>query len=217
MTTQPGTVADGPAGAAALELERLVARTRGPQPWRKVFHAFNAVVTSVLVMTLDPPQAVILGFLGGLAAILLATDALRLRNVSANQLFFRAFGALASPREARGVASSTWYAIGILIAFIAFPRAVAVSSVLVMGLADPAASLVGQRWGKRPFLGGSLEGTVAFLAVAAVILATRHPMGVALVAAAISAIAERRAWPLDDNLAVPLACGVGLSLGALFF
>ena len=216
MTDPRRTVASSPPGAA-LELDALVARTEGPQPWRKAFHAFNAVALSVLVVTLDPPDTLLLGVLGGLVAILLAADAFRLRNASANQLFFRAFAALASPREARGIASSTWYAVGILLAFVAFPRALALSSVLVMGLADPAASLIGRRWGKRPFLGGTLEGSIAFLLVATAILIARHSAPVALLAAVVSVIAERRSWPLDDNLAVPMACGVGLLVGGLLF
>jgi dolichol kinase len=86
-----------------------------------------------------------------------------------------------------------------------------VSAVLVLGLADPVAGYVGRRLGRRPFLGGTLEGSLAFVLVAAVILIARHPALVALPAAALSALAERRCWPLDDNLAVPLACGVALS------
>jgi dolichol kinase len=128
-----------------------------------------------------------------------------------NELFFRAFAALASPREARGIASSTWYAIGILAAFALFPRAIAVSSVLVMGLCDPVAGYVGRRYGRRPFLGGTLEGSLAFFAVATLILVARHPAGAALAAALVGALAERRSWPLDDNLAVPLASGATLA------
>ncbi|MGE0160551.1 MAG: hypothetical protein AB7T31_14160 [Gemmatimonadales bacterium] len=197
--------------ATSPDLEALVARTSGPQPWRKVFHAFNATAVAVAVVVIEPPGAVLLGALAVLVAALLVADLVRLRSEPANQLFFKAFAALASPREARGIASSTWYAIGILAAFALFARDVAVSSVLVMGLGDPVAGYVGRRFGRRPFLGGTLEGTLAFVAVAALVLAARHPLGLAVVAAAVSALAERRSWPLDDNLAVPLACGATLT------
>ena len=193
------------------ELDALVARTAGPQPWRKVFHAFNATAVAVAVVTLDPSDALLLGALGGIVLVLLGADFFRLRNDQANRLFFRTFAALASPREARGIASSTWYAIGLLAAFALFPREIGVSSVLVLGLADPLAGYVGRRFGRRPLLGGTLEGTLTFLVVAAAILMARHPVPVALLAAALSALAERRSWPLDDNLAVPLACGAALT------
>jgi dolichol kinase len=192
-------------------LDVLVARTAGPQPWRKVFHAFNATAVAVAVVVLDPNDGLLLGALGGIVLVLLIADVFRLRNDQANRLFFKAFAALASPREARGIASSTWYAIGLLAAFALFPREIAVSSVLVMGLADPLAGYIGRRFGRRPLLGGTLEGTLTFLAVAAVILMVRHPAVVALLAAAVSALAERRAWPLDDNVAVPLTCGAALT------
>jgi dolichol kinase len=193
------------------ELDALVARTAGPQPWRKIFHAFNATAVAVAVVAFDPSDALLLGALGGIAVVLLIADVFRLRNDQANRLFFRAFAALASPREARGIASSTWYAIGLLAAFALFSREIGVSSVLVMGLADPLAGYVGRRFGRRPLLGGTLEGTLTFLVAAAVILMVRHPAPVALLAAAVSALAERRSWPLDDNLAVPLACGAALT------
>jgi len=192
-------------------LDVLVARTAGPQPWRKVFHAFNATAVAVAVVTLEPSDALLLGALGGIAVVLLIADLFRLRNDQANRLFFRTFAALASPREARGIASSTWYAIGLLAAFALFSREIGVSSVLVLGLADPLAGYVGRRFGRRPLLGGTLEGTLTFVVVAAVILMARHPAPVALLAAALSALAERRSWPLDDNLAVPLTCGAALT------
>jgi dolichol kinase len=195
----------------APALEALVARTAGLQPWRRVFHAFNATALSLVVVTFDPPDLLLVSGLAGIAVVLLAADVLRLRNEQANELFFRTFSALASPREARGIASSTWYAIGLLATFALFPREIAVSSVLVMGLADPLAGYVGRRFGKRPFLGGTIEGTLAFVAVAAAVLLSRHAVAAALLAAGASALAERRCWPLDDNLAVPLACGLSIT------
>ena len=194
--------------------DELVARTAGLQPWRKVFHAFNAVVAWGFVASVDPPRWVLITLSGALVAVLLVADLVRLRSSQLNELFFRAFVLLASPREARGIASSTWYAIGIFAAFALFPREVAVSGVLVMGLADPLAGYVGRRFGRRPFLGGTVEGTVTFLLVAAVILVARHAAPAAIFAAAVSALVERRCWPLDDNLAVPVACGTGLLAGS---
>ena len=97
-------------------------------------------------------------------------------------------------------------------AFALFPRDVAVSAVLVMGLADPAASVVGRRFGRKALLGGTAEGSLAFLVVAAIILLARHATPAAILAGAASALVERRSWPLDDNLAVPLTCGLVLLL-----
>jgi dolichol kinase len=91
-----------------------------------------------------------------------------------------------------------------------------VSAILVLGLADPVAGVVGQRFGSRPFLGGTVEGTAVFFAVALTILLLRHAWPPALAAAVLAALAERRSWPLDDNFAVPVVVALALrGVGAL--
>ncbi len=190
----------------AATLDELIERTAGPQPWRKALHAFNAVVIAVALEYLSPSRGVSVLALIAMASTLVIVDAARLTNLSANELFFRTFNRLASPREARRIASSTWYALGMLVAVAAFPLHAAVSGVLVLGLCDPAAAYVGRRFGTRPFLGGTLEGSLAFFVVAALILGLRHSWPAALAAAAAGAIAERRSWPLDDNLTIPVVC-----------
>lgn len=98
--------------------------------------------------------------------------------------------------------------------------------VLILALADPAATLVGVRYGRHrfPIMGGekSVEGSLAFLAVA--FLSTAAPLVLlgqpaaseVLVAAAIVAIATTLVeamtpWALD-NLFVPLAAHLALRL-----
>lgn len=191
---------------AASELDALVARTAGFQPWRRVFHAFNAVFIAVAITLLDWSNGTLLAVLGGVVVVALGFDLLRLRNARANVLFFRAFGSLASPREAGGIASSTWYAVGVLTVVALFPRDVAIASILVMGLADPAAAAVGNAIGRRPFLGGTLEGSAAFFVTSALVLTLQHGWTAAVAAALTATLAERRSWPLDDNIAVPLVC-----------
>jgi dolichol kinase len=197
------------------ELARLVARTEGPQPWRKAFHAVNAVLISGAVVLADRwgwPNSLVVAALAAMAVGLLLTDFVRLNHRGANALFFRAFARLASPREAAGVASSTWYAWGIFAAVAFFPRREALGGVLVLGLADPAAAYVGRTFGRTPFLGGTLEGSLAFFATAILVLGVPFGWGPAAAAALLATLAERRSWPLDDNLAVPVVCA-----GALYF
>jgi dolichol kinase len=200
------------------ELDALIARTEGPQWWRKVFHAFNAVVIAAAVAWAPWSDRTLLLVLGAVVALLLAGDVVRLSSPRVNATFFRAFGKLASPREATGIASSTWYAAGILAAVALFPRPEAIAGILVLGFGDPASAFVGRTVGRRPFLGGTLEGSLAFVVTAAAILAlVAFPWPAVLVAALASAFAERTSWPLDDNFTVPVVCagalfGVGLLL-----
>lgn len=193
-------------------LQALVARTAGPQPWRRAFHAANGVAIAAVLVWWPYSHAVALGGLATIVAALLAFDLVRLRVTAANALFFGLLTPLASPREARGIASSTWYMMGITLAVAAAPGAVAVSAILVMALADPAASYYGRRWGRRPFMGGTVEGSAVFLLVALAVLLPRHAFPVAAVVAVMATLLERRSWPLDDNLAVPVSCALVLKL-----
>lgn len=155
--------------------------------------------------------------LGAAFVLLLALDVARLRVPALNAVAFRWLRPLISPREATGVASSTWYVLAAFLTYGLFPVSVAVPSLLVLALADPAASLVGRTWGRRKVGKGSVEGGVAFFAVALVVLllsAAPGPIswaGALAVAALVSAV-EITPLGLDDNLTVPLATAAGLRL-----
>lgn len=200
-------------------LAPLVARTRGPQPWRRLFHAVNGVLVVAALLILDPSWPVAVGVLAVVTVGCLALDAVRFAWPALNRLFFRLLRPLASPREAEGVASSTWYMLGVLASVAAFPRHVAVAAILVLALADPAASWIGRRWGKRPLGGGSWLGSATFVVVSGVVILALAwvpgtgtggllaALATALVVALVTALAEAFSGPLDDNLLVPLVAG----------
>ena len=123
-----------------------------------------------------------------------------------------------SAHESRGL----WtFPLAVVLLYILFwdapPRSAILGGLAVLALADPIASLVGARWGQRKLvLGGgrTLEGTLAFLAVAAIVVGTiaavtgaqsAYPWRMGVGCGAIGAIVE--AWtPAGwDNLTIPLA------------
>lgn len=201
------TPAPSPPPAPGDELSSLVSRTEGVQPWRRVFHAASGIVISAGLLFVDPPWLLATAVLGGITLLLLAVDLARLGVPAVNRLFFRLLRRLASPREARRPASSTWYMAGCFVAVAVFPRSVAVASILVLALADPLASYVGRRWGRRPWGSGTVEGSAVFLSVAVLVLWPVAGWGAALVAAVGTTLVERIPWALDDNLTVPLTAG----------
>ena len=196
-----------PAGSPDPGLDPLVGRTDGLQPWRRVFHAACGIALAAALVVLDPSWAAATGALGILAAGLLLFDLLRLRIPRLNRLFFRLLRPFASPREALGVASSTWFILGAFLAVALFPLQVVVPALLVLALADPAASYAGRRWGRHSFGTGTFEGSLVFLAVAAVVLAPFTGVAVAAGVAVVVTAAERIPWSLDDNLVIPLLTG----------
>jgi dolichol kinase len=194
------------------ELAPLVARTRGLQPWRRLFHAGNGLILAFLPGRIGLTGGALVAVLAGLFGALLALDVARLRSSRLNALFFAAFPALASPREAVGAASSTWYAGGVLLLYALFPVALVVPALLVLALADPAAAVVGRRWGRRRLGKGTWVGTATFAATAFLILGAFFASPIALGIALLTAGAEAVPWRIDDNLTVPLAAASALWL-----
>lgn len=194
------------------ELDELVSRTEGLQPWRRVFHAGNGTLMVALwyfgILTRGQLLVVLVFALVGALAI----DFFRFRVPVFQRVFFRSLSALVSPREAGGVASSTWYLVGVIIAVLAFSPAVAQASILVLALGDPAASYVGRRWGTLRIGDGSVEGTTVFFLVALAVLWAFFSPAYAALGAVLATVVERIPWRLDDNLTLPVGTGLALAL-----
>ncbi len=184
------------------ELEVAVRRTEGVQPWRRAFHAACGIVIVAFVEYGPLDGRMDLLCLGVALLASLAIDWARLGSRSANLVFFRWFSALVSPREARKIASSTWYLTGAFITMLVAPR-LFMPALLVLALADPAASVVGRLWGRHRLGKGSWEGAAAFFVVASAVLASIVGPGIALPAAALVAGFEVLPTGIDDNLTVP--------------
>ncbi len=200
--------------ATEADLAEAVEKTVGLQPWRRAFHAMNGtlVVMALSLFGLEPATAAWILAIALVLAVVL--DLVRLFDARLNLLFFRAFSSLASPREAGKIASSTWYVFSLLVVLLLFPKPYALAGILVLAWADPAAALVGQLWGKKRFLAGTVRGTATFMVVAFVALLLFVPWWMALVAAAIGGLVEAAPIGLDDNLIVPITvAGVLLLLG----
>ncbi|MCB9600878.1 MAG: hypothetical protein H6721_33135 [Sandaracinus sp.] len=179
---------------------------------RNVFHVGNALGVVALLVFLPSPWLIPLAsaFFG--LAVFLETS----RRVSArwNDVLMKLFGPVAHPYEHYRVNSASWY-VGALfvLAWMQRPMVAAVG-VGVLGLADPAASIVGRRFGRHKLIHGrTLEGTTTFaivgaLVAAAVLLGFGTPiltaLVVALVAGVAGALAELLSRRIDDNFSVPV-------------
>jgi dolichol kinase len=216
MTQIKRKTTDSDLGNPNDDLDQLVESTAGLQPWRRLFHMTSGVAVSVILLRgyVSEPWALVI--LGVVLALMLALDLVRLRHPETNRRFFLLFRRLASPREARGLASSTWYVTGMLLTLALFPLEIAAAAILVLAVADPFASYLGRRFGKRALGSGTVEGTLVFLAMAFLMLALLEELPVAAGVALLATVVEPIPWRLDDNLTVPIAVGVGLLIaGAL--
>ncbi|MCA9625876.1 MAG: hypothetical protein KC731_42930 [Myxococcales bacterium] len=137
------------------------------------------------------------------------------------------FGPIAHPHEHHRVNSSTWLGTALVILGAVFAPIHCAVALGVLGIADPAAGLVGRRWGKTKLVGErSLEGTLAFIVagtlVALAIIAIWHPelawtarLAVAAGGATVGGLAELFSRRVDDNFSIPIATGTGAYLAGL--
>lgn len=188
---------------------------------RTSFHVASGLV-SLAMLVLVKSRLWLVGISGAIALWGYSMEIARRLSPTINDRLMRLFSAIAHPRERHQVNSSTWYVSALLLMALFFPRRGAEVGVLVLALADPAASIVGRRFGRRQLAKGrSLEGTLAFFAVgflaAAVWLVGRGaglPLsaGVGAAVALVGALVELSSAQIDDNFAVPLSCAAVTSL-----
>ncbi len=194
---------------------------------RNLYHAGNAVMVTFLVMHIFTPTSMVATALA-FAAFAWSCELSRRLSPAINTALMKAFKPFAHPHEHHSVNSATWIVTALLIIAALYAQPIACIGVVVVGFADPAAAIIGRRWGKTRLAGGrTLEGSLAFLAVGTVctvaLLMIYMPAvtfaGAALVglaAAGVGALAELYSR-VDDNLSIPVASSTAawLTMAAL--
>jgi dolichol kinase len=138
-----------------------------------------------------------------LVVIAALAEIARLSSMRNRAFVDRLAGGAFRPAETDAPSGAGTLALGYALAWWLFPPAAAEAAIVVAAVADPAAALVGSRFGGG--VAKSLPGSLACAVVAALVLGLFHvrPVGVAVTAVA-AALAERAPWRGTDNIAVPL-------------
>jgi len=138
-----------------------------------------------------------------------------------NEALLWVFSRVSHPHEAHRVNSATWYCTALFLLSLTGSKLVTAVAVIILGVADPLAAIVGRRYGKTKLINGrSLQGSMTFLVTGAVAAFATvwvfHPepgvMGaliIAALAAPLATVAELFSRKIDDNLSVPLAAAAG--------
>ena len=140
------------------------------------------------------------------------------------------FRPIAHPHEMHRITSSSWYSLGLGLAMLISggvgPAAFLAAAIL--GFSDPAAGIIGRRFGKHRIVNGrSVEGSAAFVAAGLLVgvptlllfgqaasLSVALTLGLAAVIPA--ALVELFVRRLDDNLTIPVAAAAGARLAELY-
>ena len=211
----------------ALDLEAVHLPALRPTNYRRsLVHVVSGFV-AFAVIALLPTSAALTGVAAVFFVYAWSAELLRRRSPAINARIMKFYGSVAHPHEWHRVNSATWYCTALLALALTGAPIVCSIAVLVLGVGDPAAALIGRRWGRTKLVNGrSLEGTLTFVATGALVagaatalLYTEFGVGqvfaLAAVAAVAGALAELFSSRVDDNLTIPIAAGAaawGLSL-----
>lgn len=184
----------------------LSGRTR-----RSLAHLGLSIPAVAVLWWLPSPYGSIVLVLSAVLALL--TDLLRLHNPRVARLFAGLVGEMFRPEEELRLCRATTLAAGFALVAVLFPVQPAVAGMLYAGMADPAASLVGRRFGRSRYGNGkSLSGAAAFAVVAlgiGICLPFISFLQACLLALGLAALEV--AWGRwDDNLLLPLAGAAGV-------
>lgn len=181
--------------------------------WRKLIHS-AASVGAAGILVLDPFGYGRMIIAAG-AATAVTVEILRRVSPQVGKLFTRSVGRMLRERERNGISGGATLAIGTLAAALAAPPMIAGAGILIAGLADAAAAIVGRRFGRTRIAGGkSLEGSVACFSTAfliALAIPGTAPLGALATALAVTLL-EALKLPFDDNLYLPLFTALALRL-----
>ena len=175
-----------------------------------------------LGMTLAPAAAWWIGFPAALALVMIELVGSMLMEVArrrwgwVNRLLWKLLPTTFRSWEARRVLGSTWFGLGAMVTLLLFGRDVGSTALLYLVWGDPAAEVVGRRWGspgRKKTLVGSL-GCLAACLLAGLVGVTWGGLEpwVALAGALVATATERWSPPPDDNLWMPLAAAVAMAV-----
>lgn len=178
---------------------------------RKLIHISTSLGAAAIVWILPRPLGAII--LAAAAGVAMIVEVARQLSPRFHARFQRWFGPLLRPGERHRLTGAATLAVGYAFAAAIFAAATAVAAILVTGIADAAAALIGKRFGRLRYPGGkSVLGSTAFFLVAWALIAFVSGVGVgaAALAAFFTTIVEAPALPVDDNLFLPAATGVAI-------
>lgn len=120
--------------------------------------------------------------------------------------------------EDRRILGSTWFSIGALAALLLFGLNAGGAAILFLAWGDPAAELVGRKWGspgQQKTVAGSL-GCLGACLIAGLLAyaASGFRPGALLVGALVATATERWSPPPDDNLWVPVLSALVMVMAA---
>jgi len=187
--------------------------------WRKALHLVSLIIPIGLLLW---GKSTALLILVPIASLFVLSEIARSRSNAVRSLIYRLFGFMMRPEEIpEGPAplrfnGATWVLISACVVIAVFEPGPAAAGFIIGLIGDAAAALVGRKFGRRKYghKGKTTEGTVAFIVAAWG--AVQFVPGIAplssFAAVVLAGLVEGIGLPINDNLSVPFAAALVLTL-----
>ncbi len=174
---------------------------------RKIVHLISLSIPIGYALTSKETAVTVLAIL---SLAFLSVDLLRRYHPGVSSLFRQYFiGTVLREKEMNTLMGSTYFLISSVLVILLFPQSIAIVSLLILILSDTCAAWVGKAIGRVHLFGKTLEGSLAFLASALLIVWLYpgiHRLSGSLAAFGATAV-ELLPLHIDDNLSIPFAAG----------
>ena len=188
---------------------------------RNAFHMTTSCIGLWVVTQMDERGAFEVA--AALLVLFWAIEAFRFLYAPFNRLLLHVTHWMARPHEASHITSATWYMCAAFLLACLWNLPVATLAIVICGLGDPAAAMIGRRFGRRKiFYGRTVAGCLGFLMVSIVAgsawLSVVYDFDVSralwwsLGGGVFGMLAELFSRKIDDNFSIPLAAAAGTLL-----
>ena len=198
-----------------------VEESYGVELIRKSIHLCSLSIPIVYYFISRPTALTILVPLTALFAL---SDIARLLHPATGRLYNQYFGFLLRGHEqnehGKRLNGATYVLLSATLCVLIFPKVIVVTAFTILIISDTSAALIGRKFGKRPFLKKTLEGSTAFFVTALIVVAVAPKIGnfageylIGAAAAFLGAIVEAVSNnEIDDNLSIPISVGTAMWL-----
>lgn len=186
---------------------------------RKSIHLSSLVIPFGYRYVLGYNRRLAFTLLFGALTITLLIEFNRFWQKSFRKTFHRIFGSILRRHELIDLTGATYLLFASLLCVAFFEPRIAAASMAFLSIGDTFAALVGINFGKRKFLRSkkTLEGSLACFASCMIFgLWWLKSPWLATLGALAATGAELGNIPMDDNLKIPLASGIVMSLISVF-
>jgi len=183
---------------------------------RKLIHLCSLSIPIIYYYISRTDALLILGVLSFLALII---DLARYKFPKFGEFFYKIFGFLLRRHEKdkvkKNLNGATYVLLSAFLGVLIFPKIIFINAFAILIISDTSAALIGRRFGTKPFLKKSLQGTLAFFISAMIVIIIAPKLNnqvmeffIGFCAALVGAIVENISNDLvDDNLSIPLTIG----------